>query len=84
MVLCDGNDDWFQVCLGPAGSYTAVITDYDNPDYLPPELDTDVFSGSTGAGYSMSTHAFGMELNSPGTCQWYTLELSITDPVACP
>ena len=85
LVLCEGNDDWFKVCLGPSGSYTATLEDYDNPSYTPPSIDIDVFAGSTPAGYSSSTHAFGLERSSPpNTCQWYTLDLVITDPIPCP
>jgi hypothetical protein len=43
-----------------------------------------VFSGSTAAGYSMSSHTFGMERGSPAdTCNWYTLELVVAGPTAC-
>ena len=84
LILCEGSDDWFEVCLGEGGSYEAVITDYDNPDYLPPETDVDVFNGSTPTGFTMSVHAFGLERSSPaGTCHWYTLELTVTNPTAC-
>jgi len=85
LVLCEPSPDWFRVCTGEGGSYSATITDYDNAGYLPPATDTDFFSGSTPAGFSLSMNSFGLEVEGTGEpCHWYTLELVVSVPVACP
>jgi hypothetical protein len=84
-VLCEPSPDWWKVCLGEGGSYSANIEEYDNPGYTPPSVDSDVYSGSTPSGFSLSTHAFGFEIGSPpGDCHWYTIELTVNVPLACP
>ncbi len=85
VVLCEPSPDWWRICLGEGGSYTAAIEDFDNPSYIGPPTDTHLFSGSTPTGFSLLLSEFGLEIdNPPGFCHWYTIELSIVNPTPCP
>ena len=78
-IVCPGNDDWYTICLGQPGDFSATVTTYNALDLSGPPLDDTTWTGSTTPGFDFSSHTFGVTTNGQD-CDGYSVVFTINGP----